>query len=135
MSCALFAVVLIVTSCAKGKWPPIRLDKQEITFPATGGSEEIMALNYDYLSLAFGSEGEKDVDGKSEWINYSPAYPSGDGGWIIDGDWYKIVAPFLKDNPNVIFVTVEPNTTSNPRQALIFVACYDAGGSFIIRQE
>ena len=98
-----------------GDWPPIELDKAEVTFPSEGGVDTITSLNYE-----------------SWWINYgfedaqSVVYPSCSGNDVfLEGGWYHAIVP-EKGRSNQLVITVDQNITAKPRQATIVMEAGDA---------
>lgn len=135
----ILVLFLLGTSCYKGKWPAIRLDKPKLTFSSEGGEETVTALNYSYLGISCAWEGTQIVDGKNQRINYSPSQYVYDGevAYIIDGGWYRVVQPQGNDKQpsNQIFISVAPNTSSLPRHVTVQLECGDAFARLEINQK
>lgn len=135
----LVVLFLLGTSCVKGKWPAIRLDKPELTFSSEGGEETVMALNYSYLGILYAWEGTQIVNGERGMVNYVPCSEVFDGkvAFIIEGGWYRVVQPQgnVKQPSNQIFISVEPNTSSSHRHVTVQLECGDAFNRLEINQE
>ena len=131
-----------MTSCEKGPsigdWPPIELDKQQLTFAAEGGEQTVTVENYNHWWINGGYEEAIMVNGRTEYINYVyPTSTEGEGLYIyhlLDGGWYKVVVPG-KTNCNTAVITVAPNNTEEPRQATIIMTVGDTSSHIQINQD
>ena len=103
-----------------GDWPDIELDKTELNFPVEGGVETVTELNYQGWWIDCGYEYGEYVNGKWEFTNYVEAELIN----TLDGGWYHAVV--TEDNKKQLIITVDPNTTGQPRQATIEMSVGDA---------
>ena len=117
-----------------GNWPPIKLDKEEVSFTSDGGADTITALNYNSWWISYGYDDVKNVNGKLEYTNFVYAVCTGKTHAYVtdalDGGWYHAEVPCVEGKDylgHTLSITVEPNTTGQSRQATIEMT---AGDSF-----
>ena len=127
------AMIMVVCSCEElqkdGAWDPVELDKSNIEFSSEGGEETVTALNYSSWWINGGYESVTQVNGKSEYNNYT--YATSSGGKtnmcdLLDGGWYHVTVP-NNGKSNTIIIKVDPRDDVKPRQAVIAM---QAGNAF-----
>lgn len=116
-----------------GDWQDIELDKAEVFFSSDGGEETVTSLNYKYWWILYGYEDAQNVNGKIEYTNFVYAVSSGKPHYnlrdTLDGGWYHAEVPCVEGEDylgNTLVITVEPNTTGQPRQATIEMTVGDS---------
>ncbi|MBR3568386.1 MAG: BACON domain-containing protein [Salinivirgaceae bacterium] len=113
---ALFATAISCTKESKdGDWDPMKLSKNEIVFPAEGGTDSIKVKNYSSWWIS------------SVFVNNSDDFRS------TKADWMEVVVP--NDKRNWVFVTVSENTTDSIRQAYLEMTAGDIFKSIPITQN
>lgn len=119
-----------------GDWPPIELDKAEVTFPSEGGVDTITSLNYESWWINYGFEDAQNVGGEVKYVNFVYASHSGEDSQVTDileGGWYHAIVP-EKGLSNQLVITVDQNITAKPRQATIEMEAGDAFTTVMIYQ-
>ena len=113
---ALFATAISCTKESKdGDWDPMKLSKNEIVFPAEGGTDSIKVKNYSSWWIS------------SVFVNNSDDFRS------TKADWMEIVVP--DDKRNWVYVTVGENTTDSLRKATLVMTAGDIFKSIPITQN
>lgn len=125
------------TSEKEGSGPSIELDKADVVFPAEGGEETVTALNCPGWWINYGYEDAKNVAGVVRYVNFVTASRSGNDAQVpdvLEGGWYHAVVPD-KGLSNQLVITVDPNTTDQPRKATIQMQAADIFPTVSISQQ
>lgn len=119
---SLIALSVTTTSCVcktdDGDWDPMKLSKNEIVFPAEGGTDSIKVTNYSSWWISSVQIGK----------NYYC-----DDSHSTKADWMEIVVP--NDKRNWVFVTVSKNTTDSLRKATLVMTAGDIFKDISITQN
>lgn len=119
---SLIALSVTTTSCVcktdDGDWDPMKLSKNEIVFPAEGGTDSIKVTNYSSWWISSVQIGK----------NYYC-----DDSHSTKADWMEIVVP--NDKRNWVYVTVGENTTDSLRKANLVMTAGDIFKSIPITQN
>lgn len=119
---SLIALSVTTTSCVcktdDGDWDPMKLSKNEIVFPAEGGTDSIKVTNYSSWWISSVQIGK----------NYYC-----DDSHSTKADWMEIVVP--NDKRNWVFVTVSENTTDSLRKATLVMTAGDIFKDISITQN
>lgn len=119
---SLIALSVTTTSCVcktdDGDWDPMKLSKNEIVFPAEGGTDSIKVTNYSSWWISSVQIGK----------NYYC-----DDSHSTKADWMEIVV--TNDKRNWVFVTVSENTTDSLRKATLVMTAGDIFKDISITQN
>lgn len=116
------SAIITLSSCMKGKWPPIIVDKEELTFGVDGGTQTVTVIkNYDGWALT-------EIFDKDNNKQYFPKSLSRE---VIDGEGIKAVV-----KGKILIVTVSPVSSSTEcHQWTITLDCGDAYKSINVWQN
>ena len=110
-----------------GLWTPMKISETDLLFSANGGQRTISCKNY-YWWISAGECNNVFILPKSS----DPMRPNRSD--LLEADWFKAYAPNYGKS-NTLEITVEPNTTGQPRNASITMTAGDVFGYIKIRQN
>ena len=114
-----------------GLWAPMKMNKTELSFPKNGGQMTVTCSNYSNWWIAGAWEGE---GGDDAYIFPKSSDPLMNISDYLDGEWLHAVVP-RTGKVNTVIITINPNTSSQPRKGSITMECGDAFGYISINQQ
>lgn len=132
-----FALIMFVfcslASCKKenldGAWPPMEMDKDNITISVAGGSDTICLLNYPGWHLSGVSVRVNDTIVKR--------YPIWNGNdsvlYNMTGEWFSVRIP--REAPQMLIVECQENTKLDRRELYVIVVHLDVCGAIHVYQS